>query len=183
MALVVEDGTCVAGANAFVSRANFIAFAALYYPSTTVPDDETTDGAIARSSLWLSTFPVWDGTRACDCGSLLAWPRSGVTDCSGCAIDADVIPEALKQATYIASLAELTTPGVLTPSITPGLQAKREKVDVIEVEYMTAMDQGIYPGRYNPVTALRPVLTQVQDLLKCMAVFPGGPAVPWPFVV
>jgi hypothetical protein len=182
MPLIVENGTCVAGANAFVSRAEFIAFAALYYTATTVPDTTETDGAIARASLWLSTFPIWNGVRTCDCGSLLAWPRTGTTDCSGCSIDSDVVPEAIKQATYIAAMFELATPGALTPSITPGQQAKREKVDVIEVEYMTASDQGVNTGRYDPVTALRPVLTQVQDLLKCLAVFKGGPATPWPWV-
>lgn len=182
MPLVVEDGTCVAGANAFVSRAEFIAFAALYYPATTVPDSAATDGAIVRASLWLSSFPTWEGVKTCDCTTVLAWPRSGVSDCDDCLIDDDVIPEVIKQATYIAAMAELASPGSLTPTITPGRQTKREKVDVIEVEYMTPAEQNLYKGRTDPVNALRPVLTQVQDLLKCIATFPGG-AVPWPFVV
>lgn len=181
MPLVAEDGTCVDGANAFVTREEFIAFAELYYPGTTVPDTTVTDGAIVRASLWLSSYPAWNGTPACDCDHALAWPRSGATTCDGCDIASNVVPEAVKQATYAAALTELASPGALTPTITPGQQAKREKVDVIEVEYMTPQDQGVYQGQYDPTVALRPVLTQVQDMLKCLATFPGK-AVPWPFV-
>lgn len=181
MALIIENGTCVAGANAFVTRAEFIAFAALYYPATTVPDSTATDGAIVRASLWLSSYPNWEGTKVCDCVSTLAWPRSGVTDCDDCTIASNVIPEVIKQATYIAALAELADPGSLTPTIVPGQQAKREKVDVIEVEYMTPADMLAYKGKANPAVDLRPVLTQVRDLLKCIASFPGN-VTPWPWV-
>lgn len=181
MPLVVETGSCVAGANAFVTRAEFIEFAELYYPGTTVPDTTATDGAIVRASLWLSSYPSWEGSKACDCTTLLAWPRSGVTDCDGCEYDDDVIPEIVKQATYIAALVELASPGSLTPSITPGQRVKRNKVDVIEQEFMTPVEQGFYKGQLNPIESLRPVLTQVRDLLKCVATFPGT-AVPWPFV-
>lgn len=181
MVLIAEDGTCVDNSNAFVTRNEFIAFAALYYPGTTVPNDTTTDGAIVRASLWLSSYPTWEGSRACDCGSLLAWPRSGATDCNNCDIDDDVIPDVVKQATYIAAFTELTSPGALTPTITPGQRVKRNKVDVIEQEYMTPVEQGMHKGQLNPVESLRPMLTQVSDLLRCLASFPGG-AVPWPFV-
>lgn len=180
MPIVVEDGTCVAGANAFVSRQEFIDFGALYYPATTIPDTEASDGAIVRTSLWLSSYPIWNGAKVCDCVNILAWPRSGVVDCDGCTFDSDSIPEIIKQVTYIGSLAELVSPGALTPTITAGLQVKREKVDVIEVEYMTPSDQNLYKGQ-NPLVSLRPVLTQATDLLRCMASFPGN-AVPWPWV-
>jgi hypothetical protein len=51
---------------------------------------------------------------------------------------------------------------------------------VIEVEYMTPIDQGAAPS--DPAATLRPVLTAVRDLLKCMASFPDGSNVPWPWV-
>ena len=182
MALTVEDGTCIATANAFVARVDLIAFAADYYPTTTVVDDTTTDGAIMRASLWLSSYPDWDGTMACGRGLQgLAWPRSGAVDCNGDSVPDDEVPFEVKQATYLAALAEISTPGLLSPIITPGQQTKRVKVDVIEEEYMTPADQGA-KGSKNPVETLRPVLTAVNDLLKCFGTFPDGVNVPWPWV-
>ena len=182
MALIVENGTCVANANGFVSRAELIAFAEDYYPATTVDDDTATDSAIMRASSWLSAFPEWDGAMACGRGLQgLAWPRSGVSDCNGDSVPDDEIPIEVKQATYLAALAELSSPGILSPTITPGQQTKRVKVDVIEEEYMTPKDQGV-TGSKNPIETLRPVLTSVIDLLKCFGTFPDGTNVPWPWV-
>lgn len=182
MALTVETGSCVPTANAFVTRAELIAYAADYYPDTTVASDTDTDAAIMRASSWLSAFPEWDGTMACGRGLQgLAWPRSGVTDCNGDSIPDDEVPLEVQQATYIAALAELSTPGVLTPVITPGKQVKRVKVDVIEEEYMTPQDQGA-AGSTDPLESLRPVLTSVTDLLKCLGTLPDGTDVPWPWV-
>ena len=180
MSLVTETGSCVPTANAFVSRAALIAYADDYYPDVTVADDTDTDAAIMRSSAWLSTFPEWDGSMKCGRGLQgLAWPRTDVTDCNGDSVPDDEVPFEVQHATYIAALAELTTPGILTPTITPGKQTKREKVDVIEVEYMTPSDQGV---KSDPLETLRPVLTQVMDLLKCMATLPDGKNTPWPWV-
>jgi len=181
MTLVVEDGSCVASANAFVSRDALITFAADYYPSNIPAYDETTDGAILRASSWLSTYPDWDGTMACGRGLQgLAWPRSGVVDCNGDTIPNDEVPVEVQQATFLAALAEIASPGVLTPTVTPGKQVKRVKVDVIEQEFMTPVDQG--DGGVDPTKMLRPVLTAIQDLLKCLAALPDGANTPWPWV-
>jgi hypothetical protein len=182
MALIVEDGSCVATANAFVSRAELIAYAADYRPDLTIADDATTDAAVMRASMWLSTFPDWDGEMACGRGSQgLAWPRSDVTDCNDDDVPSDEIPWEIKQATYLAAIAELSSPGVLTPTITPGKQAKREKVDVIEVEYMTPFDQNSKTAP-DVVEVLRPVLSAVSDLIKCLGSMPNGSNTPWPWV-
>ena len=182
MSLVLESGSCVPTANAFVDRAGLIAYAIDYYPGTTVADDAVTDAAIMRASAWLSSFPDWDGTMKCGRGAQgLAWPRSGVTDCNGDTVPDDSVPVEVEQSTYVASLAELDNPGVLTPTITPGQQTKRVKVDVIEQEFMTPKDQGV-KGSADPVETLRPVLTAINDLLKCMATVPDGTNVPWPWV-
>lgn len=182
MALTVETGACIPTANAFVDRASLLAWASDYYPDRTIADDATTDAAIMRASAWLSTFPNWDGSMACGRGLQgLAWPRSGATDCDGLAIADDEVPVEVQRATFYATLAELDSPGVLTPSITPGKQTKREKVDVIEVEYMTPSDQGAATDK-DPIETLRPVLTAVYDSVKCLASFPDGSNVPWPWV-
>jgi len=182
MALIVETGSCVANANAFVTRAELIAYAADYHPGTTVEADVATDGAILRASAWLSSYPEWDGSMACGRGLQgLAWPRTDVTDCNGDEVPDDEVPLEVKQATYIASLAEISTPGILSPTITPGKQTKSVKVDVISEAYMTPTEQGV-KGSVNPVETLRPVLTAVNDLLRCMATVPDGKTTPWPWV-
>lgn len=180
--LVVETGSCVPTANAFVLRAALIAYATAYYPDLTVPDDTDTDAAILRSSSWLSSFPEWDGAMKCGRGLQgLAWPRTGVTDCNGDSVPDDEVPVEVQNATYLAALAELSSPGILTPVITPGKQTKRVKVDVIEEEYMTPQEQGV-TGSADPLETLRPVLTSIMDLLKCMGTFPDGTNTPWPWV-
>lgn len=182
MALIVETGSCVTTANALVTRAELIAFAADYYPATTVPDDETTDAAIMRGSQWLSTFPEWDGTMTCGRGLQgQAWPRTGVTDCNGDSVPDNEVPAEVKYATYLAALAELSSSGILTPVVTPGKQKKSVKVDVIQEVYMTPKEQSI-TGFVDPVEALRPVLTAISDILKCIATLPDGKKVPWPWV-
>jgi hypothetical protein len=182
MSLIVETGACIANANAFVTRAELIAYAADYYPSVTVEDDTDTDGAILRASSWLSSYPEWDGSQTCGRGLQgLAWPRSGVTDCNGDAVPDDEVPIEVKQSTYVAAMAELVSPGVLTPTVTPGKQKKSVKVDVIQEVYMTPVEQGV-TGSVNPVETLRPVLTTVYDLLRCMATVPDGTSLPWPWV-
>jgi hypothetical protein len=159
-----------------------IAFAADYYPDVTIADDTVTDAAIMRGSAWLSSFPEWDGSMKCGRGNQgLAWPRTGVTDCNGDTVPDDSVPIEVQHSTYHASMAEITSPGVLTPTITPGQQTKRVKVDVIEQEFMTPQDQGV-KGSADPVETLRPVLTTINDLLKCMATLPDGMSVPWPWV-
>ena len=182
MTLVVETGNCIANANALVTRAGFLAYAALYYPATTVTDDETTDAAILRASQWMSTFPDWDGSMTCGRGLQgQAWPRTGVTDCNGDSVPDDEVPVEVQNATHLATLAEYASPGILTPVVTPGKQKKSVKVDVIAESYMTPWEQG-KKGSTDPVEQLRPVLTAIRDQLKCMAIMPDGVNVPWPWV-
>jgi hypothetical protein len=182
MSLIVETGSCVPTANAFVTRAGLIAYAADYYPAVTVADNTDTDAAIMRATSWLSTFPIWDGAMKCGRGLQgQAFPRTGVTDCDGEAVPDDEVPVELEHSTYIASLAEISSPGVLTPTITPGKQKKSVKVDVIGETYMTPVEQGV-KGSANPIETLRPVLTAINDLLRCMATLPDGKTVPWPWV-
>ena len=182
MALTVEDGTCVADANAFVTREAFLAFAAEYYPAATFSDDETTDAAIMRTTPWLSSYPDWDGSMKCGRGLQgTAWPRTGVTDCAGETIPDDEVPVEVEWATFYGTMAEYASPGILNPSITPGKQKKSVKVDVIAESYMTPKEQGV-SGSLDPVASLRPVLTAVNDALRCLASFPSGRAAPWPWV-
>lgn len=179
MALIIEDGTCVPGADSWVSLADATTHFANYGGLWT-GDDSSKESALRRAALWLSTGIRWNGSKACS-GSMLAWPRTGTADCDGNEIAADAIPQQVIMAQLAAASAELQSPGILTPSITPGQQVRREKVDVIEVEYMTPKDMGSPDGTYDPLTRMRPVLTQVSDYIRCLV--STGKSSSWPFVV
>lgn len=71
----------------------------------------------------------------------LAWPRAGHR-VNGRPVPEDLIPPAWVNASYRAAYLQATTPGWATGSTDPNRITKREKVDVIEREFMTAADQG-----------------------------------------
>lgn len=71
----------------------------------------------------------------------LAWPRTGHV-ISGQVVPDDLIPPAWVNAAYRAAYLEAMTPGWATASNDPNRITKREKVDVIEREFMTATDLG-----------------------------------------
>lgn len=104
---------------------------------------------------WQSAYPgVKTGGRA----QTLAWPRTGAYDVDGTAIPPDAVPWEVEHATYEAALRELATPGSLSPDFVPSQQVKREKVDVLEVEYaVTSNTNGSNPNL--------PVITIVDKLL------------------
>lgn len=94
----------------------------------------------------------------------LAWPRTGAYDaCAGEEVDSATVPVEVENATYEMALIELLTPGALSPVITPGRITKREKVGEIEREFFSGTDGGAMGA-----ASLRPVLTAVDDILRCV---------------
>lgn len=71
----------------------------------------------------------------------LAWPRTGHT-VNGQSVPSDLIPPAWINASYRAAYLNAVTPGWSTDQVTPGRVTKRERVDVIEREFMTAEQAG-----------------------------------------
>lgn len=71
----------------------------------------------------------------------LAWPRAGHR-VNGQPVPEDLIPPAWVNASYRAAWLEANSPGWATGSADPNRITKREKVDVIEREFMTAADAG-----------------------------------------
>lgn len=111
---------------------------------------------------WVSIYPgVKTGGRT----QQLAWPRTDAYDTDGVSIPADVVPWEVEHATYEAALREIVTPGSLSPDFVPSQQVKREKVDVLEVEYaVTSNTNGSNPNL--------PVISTVDKLLAPVMV--GG---------
>lgn len=127
MPLIVETGEGVVSANSYVTLTEAQSFIDERGLSATL-----TEGLLLRAMDALSG-QRFNGEKARDANPL-SWPRIGAYDCESNEIANDGIPRNLINAQiwlayYIQSgsdPAEVSTPGI-----------KREKVDVIEVEYST----------------------------------------------
>ena len=85
-----------------------------------------------------------------------AWPRSSAY--FGCSqIPTDLIPRAVIEASYAAAYYEAINPGGLSAAVTAAGAVKREKIDVIEVEY--------FQGSGSALENATVVLSSVEGLL------------------
>lgn len=93
-----------------------------------------------------------------------AWPRADAS-AHGQSIPADVIPIAVEQAAYVAALQEAISLGSLSVAASASGAIKREKVDVLEVEYAAGSGDAVADATVR--------LSEVEGLL---ARFFGAPA-------
>lgn len=98
-----------------------------------------------------ATFP---GHRAGGRAQERAWPRAGVVDRDGNAVDAATVPPEVVRAAYEAAYREFMAPGSLTPDYVPAEQVTREKVGPIETSYASG---GAQPNR--------PVVPAIDEIL------------------
>lgn len=167
--LIVEDGSVVAGANAYDTRQNVDAFHARRNTTAwfagTAPQR---DAAIIKATSYLveKYRNSWKGIRV-DINQTLDWPRAGVQLedyyepqtqprnllFSGLAfvLDDDVVPPEVRDATAVLALPALTAD--LNPDLERGGDIKRVKAGSVEVEY----------GINAPVTV---IYKQADDLLR-----------------
>jgi len=76
MAIVVEDGTQVAGSNSYVSRADLIAYAATF--GVTIADTTASDAYLVESASYINQHEqVFNGNRTARDQSM-PWPRYAV---------------------------------------------------------------------------------------------------------
>ena len=130
MALIKEDGTIVAGANSFVTAAELVAYADLRgieYPAT---EPEQEQLLIMAMDYINSIEPKFQGIRVSSAQEL-PFPRIGVY-VNGFLTPADEIPTTLKNGQIEAAL-QANVGGLLINGTVQNI--KREKVDVVEVEY------------------------------------------------
>lgn len=129
MAFTVEDGSVVAGANSYASLADAATFHTDRANTAWTGADAVKQSALIRATDYIEQKYAnrWKGSPT-DVDQSLSWPRYAVAD----NVDSDEIPERLKQAVCILALEALSAD--LNPVL--GRAVKREKVDVIEVEYM-----------------------------------------------
>lgn len=93
-----------------------------------------------------------------------AWPRDGAVDhCTDETLPNDAVPVEIENATYALALAELVTPGSMSPSYIPGAVMKREKAGQVERERFGSSEGGAFG-----LDAMRPQLAAVEDALRCL---------------
>lgn len=144
MALIVEDGTGVAGANGYISVAELDG----YWDDRNVTLSQTTaekDAAIIIATQYVDLNNKWKGAIAMS-DQALDWPRFGVRDDEGRVIASMTIPTQLKNAVAEYAKRQLTAP--IQPDVTDegALKKVKEKVDVIEVETEYQDNTGGYFG-------------------------------------
>lgn len=140
MALVIEDGTGKPDSNSYVTVAQARSYA-LARGVTLPADDAQAEALLIQAMDYLEAQRGrYQGTKTYPGVQALQWPRVGVIiDCDYSLPD-NVIPTELKNAQMQLSM-EVFNGLVLLPS-SDGRVVKREKVDVIETEYMTGQDLG-----------------------------------------
>lgn len=131
MALVVEDGSLVSGANSYVSRSDFTAWAdarGITYPADTAELEQK----ILRAMDFIESL-AFKGEKHTETQAL-QWPRDYVF-IDGYSIEGDEIPAEVKIAVYESTKVEIDGDSKLTPS---ERETIREKVGDIEVQYSSS---------------------------------------------
>lgn len=127
--LIVEDGTGVVGANTYNSLTEIRQYAE--ERGIILPTDDTELSILAiQATDYLETFrEKYQGLKT-NLSQDLQWPRSGVT-LDGETLDENLLPALLKKA-HCQATAEAVEADL---QANPSASVKKEKVDVLEVEY------------------------------------------------
>ena len=144
MALLVEDGTGVEGADSYVTFNS----AELYFETRLhsedwidETDDDKKEAALRSATFWLDTRVAWYGEPVNLDPAYLRWPRSGVTTTEGFEFPSDEIPSFLKKATYELAI-HLLRQDRTVASDTRGLD--EVQVDVIRLKFNPEASEGSY---------------------------------------
>ena len=143
MALIVEDGSNVPGAESYAS----VIYADAYHAARGKTDwaeltTERKEQALRRSTDYMIQFyrPRWEGYRT-NTGQALDWPRSLVeikdTNYIGSYIDTNSVPDEIKRA--CCELALISISGSLAPNIER--ETASESIDGISVSYFQGSRQ------------------------------------------
>lgn len=150
MALTIEDGSGVAGANSYIDVAAARAYAAARGLTLPAADGDV-EALLIKSMDFIEAYRGdFQGLKTAATNPL-QWPRTGVT-LDGYPLAEDAIPQALKDAQ--AQLAVDAQNADLMPTGS-GREVVMERVDVVQVQYAES-------GNTNP----QPIFTKAEALLK-----------------
>lgn len=148
MALIIEDGTGKEDATSYVSAADARAYAAArgatLPPAPGGADPDPLEPMLVQAMDYLEALASrYKGTPTFPAVQALSWPRTGVvingTELAASGVGS--IPRQLKGAQVQLAI-EVAAGNDLMPT-TDGRVVKKEKVDVIETEFMTGQDLGV----------------------------------------
>jgi len=138
MAIIAEDGTGKTNSNSYVSEAELTTYASDRGVTIT-----GTNAVLLIQAMDYVEQQNFKGTKNTD-AQALQWPRYNVY-IDTYYIESDSIPQLLKEAQMELAL---SIDGGLNPLTNEGRATKREKVDVIEVEYMDGARNVDYPTAF-----------------------------------
>jgi len=138
MALTVEDGTGLAGADSYVSLSDADQYALDHgNPSTwslLTESQKEEKLRLAAQGLDLEYFGRWLGTRK-ETTQALEWPRSEVEDEDGNAVDDDSVPSRIQDAQVELALEFATGKSIhASQSDRSRIKSERKRLDVLETE-------------------------------------------------
>ncbi len=158
MALIVEDGSIVTGANTYVSTADFVTWATAIGEGANLPVDEPSLEALLLNAMFVIEAECYKGTRV-STEQPLSWPRSGVY-VDGQTLPSDSIPYDLVQAQCSYALTGNTQ--TLQPAIPAGggAQVVEERVEgAITIKYRDAQGNASQTAEDTRANALlRPLI-------------------------
>lgn len=162
MALTIEDGSRVAGADSYASVEDLVAYAAKY--GFTLPATEAEQEALLRRAALQMELMRWKGVKV-RAEQALAWPRYDVV------VDFEVLPftyiPARIQYGQLALACEIHADDLSPPELARG-PVVREKVDAVEVQYSAVRN---VTGRLLPAAPDRQSLAQFADYLQTRGLF------------
>jgi hypothetical protein len=166
MALIIETGAGVPGADSYATVAQCEAYALAYYGASLAGSPHTKEAAMRRAAAHMNSLR-WRGSKTNGRNQGLAWPRVGMVDCDGSEIGSAEIPPEVIAAQHEFARAEFIAPGVLSPqsSLLDTIR-NRAKVDVIEVGYDTSR---VLPTVDN----LQVIVTAAMRRIECYLVAGG----------
>lgn len=143
MALVIEDGTIVAGANSYIEVQDAKSYATARGVDLGT-DDNITEQRLLQAMDYLESLR-YKGVRTNPEEQVLAWPRYNVIY-DGHTFDPDLVPTRVKNA-QAQLVIELFNGVMIFSSSSATTEAgakfvKRKKVDVLETEYATPKELG-----------------------------------------
>ena len=154
MALVVENGTGVAGANSYVSNTDYQNHHNLVSSVAFANTAQEVDGAGFKAFGYLNSLR-WKGLPVFGRQFAAAWPRRDVKDQYGQSVDSTTIPNEVIQAQLILMFSILNDENDPHMTHNPLEPVVREKIDIIDIQYAIP----------NMETGVMPVLPAVDNLL------------------
>lgn len=160
MAFIVEDGTGLSNATSYVSVADADAYATDRGDTTWAAlSTENKEIALIKATDYIDKNYTWLGTKNTR-EQALQWPRTDVVDANGFDIPSDEVPIEVKNATIEAALIS----GAGNDLYEATQIVKKEKVDVLEVEYLENGYIGSFQSKY-PL---------IDDILKSLTTTTGN---------